>query len=110
MLRLVFKIKNKSQTPTTMKVKNLLLTAIFCSAYSFAQVGVGTTTQEGALDVSSTTSGFVPPRVALTDLTVAAPVLNPQGGGLANGTLVWNTNLLVNDFLSTLYVFLLLII
>jgi len=91
LLRLVFKIKNKSQTPTTMKVKNLLLTAIFCSTYSFAQVGVGTTTPEGALDVSSTTSGFVPPRVALTALNVAAPVVNPQGGLPATGTIVWNT-------------------
>lgn len=84
--------KQESQTPTTMEVKKLLLAALFCGAYSFAQVGVGTTTPEGALDVSSTTSGFIPPQVALTNLTVAAPVLNPQGGALANGTLVWNTN------------------
>lgn len=75
-----------------MEVKKLLLAAIFCSSYSFAQVGVGTTTPRGALDVSSTTSGFIPPQVSLTDLTIAAPVLNPQGGALANGTLVWNTN------------------
>lgn len=75
-----------------MEVKKLLLAAIFCSCYSFAQVGVGTTTPRGALDVSSTTSGFIPPQVSLTDLTIAAPVLNPQGGALANGTLVWNTN------------------
>jgi len=84
--------KQESQTPTTMEVKKLLLAALFCGAYSFAQVGVGTTTPRGALDVSSATSGFIPPQVALTDLTVAAPVLNPQGGALANGTLVWNTN------------------
>lgn len=75
-----------------MEVKKLLLAALFCGVYSFAQVGVGTTTPRGALDVSSATSGFIPPQVALTDLTVAAPVLNPQGGALANGTLVWNTN------------------
>lgn len=75
-----------------MEVKKLLLATIFCSCFSFAQVGVGTTTPRGALDVSSTTSGFIPPQVALTDLTIAAPVLNPQGGALANGTLVWNTN------------------
>lgn len=46
-----------------MEVKKLLLAAIFCSSYSFAQVGVGTTTPRGALDVSSTTSGFIPPQV-----------------------------------------------
>jgi hypothetical protein len=31
------------------------------------------------------------PRVALTSKAVAAPVVNPQGGALAAGTLVWNT-------------------
>lgn len=55
-----------------------------------AQVGVGTTTPEGALDVSSTTNGFIPPRVSLTATNVAAPVVNPQGGALVAGTTVWN--------------------
>jgi hypothetical protein len=56
-----------------------------------AQVGVGTTTPAGALDVNSTTNGFIPPRVALTATNVAAPVVNPQGGALVAGTIVWNT-------------------
>lgn len=56
-----------------------------------AQVGVGTTTPAGALDVSSTTNGFIPPRVSLTATNVAAPVVNPQGGALVAGTTVWNT-------------------
>lgn len=55
-----------------------------------AQVGVGTTTPAGALDVSSTTNGFIPPRVSLTATNVAAPVVNPQGGALVAGTTVWN--------------------
>ena len=57
-----------------------------------AQVGVGTTTPAGALDIASTTNGLIPPRVALTATNVAAPVVNPQGGALVAGTLVWNTN------------------
>lgn len=57
-----------------------------------AQVGVGTTTPAGALDIASTTNGLIPPRVALTATNVAAPVVNPQGGALVPGTLVWNTN------------------
>ncbi|MCG2610620.1 hypothetical protein LZZ90_03770 [Flavobacterium sp. SM15] len=57
-----------------------------------AQVGIGTTTPRGALDINSSTSGFVPPQVSLTSLIVAAPVVNPQGGALARGTIVWNTN------------------
>ncbi|UPQ80032.1 hypothetical protein M0M57_04150 [Flavobacterium azooxidireducens] len=57
----------------------------------FAQVGVGTTTPQGALDVNSTTNGMLIPRVTLTSAIVANPVVNPQGGALQNGTLVYNT-------------------
>lgn len=59
-----------------------------------AQVGVGTNNPAGALDLNPTiptNHGFIPPRVALTDAVTAAPVTNPQGGALANGTLVYNT-------------------
>lgn len=58
---------------------------------TFAQVGVGTTTPAGALDINSTTNGFIPPRVVLSATNIAAPVVNPQGGGLVAGTIVWNT-------------------
>lgn len=75
--------------------KKLLFTTLICTAinfYSHAQVGVGTTTPNGALDVSSTTNGFVPPRVALSATNVAAPISNPNGGGNpVAGTIVWNT-------------------
>lgn len=74
----------------TMK-KIILTLALFSSVIGFSQVGVGTTTPNGALDVSSTTNGFVPPRVALTATNVQAPVLNPQGGVIPAGTIVWNT-------------------
>jgi len=56
-----------------------------------AQVGIGTTTPRGALEISSSTNGFVPPQVALTSVTASAPVVNPQTGALANGTMVYNT-------------------
>jgi hypothetical protein len=69
----------------------LLLTTLLLSIGLFAQVGVGTTTPRGALEVNSTTSGLLPPRVVLTALNVASPVLNPQGGALIAGTLIWNT-------------------
>ncbi|WP_430400198.1 hypothetical protein [Flavobacterium sp.] len=74
-----------------MKRKLLLITFI-SSIGLFAQVGVGTTTPRGALDINSSTTGMIPPRVALTATNVAAPVVNPQGGALVAGTLVWNTN------------------
>ncbi len=64
---------------------------LFVSFTCISQVGVGTTTPNGALDVNSSTNGFVPPRVALTATNVQAPVLNPQGGVIPAGTIVWNT-------------------
>lgn len=67
----------------------LLLASIGVSA----QVGIGTTTPRGALEINSSTNGFVAPQVALTSTTTAAPVVNPQDGGSPlSGTLVYNTN------------------
>lgn len=74
-------------------MKKQILIGLFFFSVSLAhsQVGIGTTTPTGALDISSTIYGFIPPRVALTSTTVAAPVLNPQTGALVSGTIVWNT-------------------
>lgn len=75
-----------------MKIKLLpIIFLTFITFNVFSQVGVGTTAPEGALDVKSTTNGFLPPRVSLTSIIVAAPVVNPQGLPLAAGTIVWNT-------------------
>jgi hypothetical protein len=60
-----------------------------CS-YCFSQVGINTVNPEGALDVASSTSGFVPPRVQLTSISLAAPVVNPNSGSIPPGTIVWN--------------------
>ncbi|MAY22304.1 MAG: hypothetical protein CMC74_05965 [Flavobacteriaceae bacterium] len=54
-------------------------------------VGVGTNTPNGLLDLSSSTMGMIPPRVALTSTLTEAPVVNPQGGSLLAGTCVYNT-------------------
>ncbi|WP_320815257.1 hypothetical protein [Flavobacterium sp.] len=67
-----------------------LLTLSICTI-TFAQVGVGTTTPQGALDISSSTTGLIPPRVSLTSTIIEAPVINPQGGSIIAGTTVWNT-------------------
>lgn len=72
-----------------MKKYLLIFTYIVCFS-SFAQVGVGTLTPNGALDVSSSTHGIVPPRVQLTSTLVEAPVTNPTGSALVPGTFVWN--------------------
>ncbi len=81
-----------NQIKISHQMKNIYLSLLtFLGVTCFAQVGVGTTTPNGALDVSSSTNGFVPPRVALTATNVQAPVLNPQGGVIPAGTIVWNT-------------------
>lgn len=77
------------------KVITLLLLTI---NYTFAQVGIGTTSPEGALDIKNTTQGLLPPRVALTATNIASPVINPAGGLLPSGTLVYNTNTTTGNY------------
>ena len=78
-------------------MKSFLLFALFfISNTFFAQIGINTTSPRGALEVNSSTNGFIPPQVALTSSTTALPITNPQTGALANGTLVWNSNT-IND-------------
>jgi hypothetical protein len=76
-------------------MKKLYLTLIvtFCFYMANAQVGIGTTSPEGELDVVSTQHGVVFPRLALISRNVAPPVSNPQGGLLSLGTLVYNTTI-----------------
>lgn len=69
---------------------NLSCLALFGAMVAHAQVGVGTTTPRAALEIHATDGGILIPRVQLTSPTVAAPVSNPQGGALLEGTLVYN--------------------
>ena len=72
-----------------------------------AQVGIGTTLPQGALDLKTTTTGLVYPKVALTSTTVQAPVINPTGPNLEPGTVVYNTGYTqtgTNDVTPGLYV------
>lgn len=70
----------------------LCVCALLLSTNTWSQVGINTTAPEGILDVTSTTQGVVFPRVSLTSTAVASPVLNPQGGSIKAGTVVYNTN------------------
>lgn len=70
----------------------LFLICAFSPIFATAQVGIGTTNPEAALDITSTTTGFLMPRVALTDINIAAPVINPASGALEVGTMVFNTS------------------
>lgn len=61
------------------------------SATASTSVGIGTTIPNGVFDVSSTTNGILIPRVALTNVLLQAPIVNPQGGALPPSTMVYNT-------------------
>lgn len=68
------------------------LSLLFCTI-GIAQVGIGTSNPQGMLDMqANSTMGIIYPRVALTATNVAAPVINPNGGNLVAGTVVYNTN------------------
>jgi hypothetical protein len=68
-----------------------VLLLVFLFNTSEAQVGLQTNEPKGALDIDSSDSGVLLPRIALTSLTTAAPVTNPNGGVLVDGTMIWNT-------------------
>lgn len=68
-----------------------LLTLLFSPTIQ-AQIGIGTTTPEGAIDVAGSNYGLLFPRVALQSTRDVTTVVNPNGGNLAAGTTVFNTN------------------
>jgi len=74
-----------------MKNLTFMCAVLLCTAHAYAQVGIGTTSPEGALDITSSNSGVVVPRVALISKDSPDPIINPQSGLPADGTLVWNT-------------------
>lgn len=77
-------------------MKNITCLSIWiCSLLTLsslsAQVGIGTITPRGALEISSSTNGFLPPQVQLTSTNTAAPVVNPNTpDAVAAGTIVYN--------------------
>lgn len=77
-------------------LKNITLVAVILMSTTTlvnAQVGIGIETPEGMLDLQNSDSyGFVFPKASLTASNVAAPVTNPSGGALVEGTVVFNTS------------------
>jgi hypothetical protein len=69
----------------------ILLFLLFFFNFLNAQIGIGTITPNGVLDIDSSTQGILMPRVALTASNSASPVTNPAGGSLVSGTIVYNT-------------------
>jgi len=73
-----------------MKLKLLIPLFFIANIAMRAQVGIGITSPNAGLDVSSTTTGLLIPRVSLTNLLIEAPVLNPQGGAIPISTLIYH--------------------
>ena len=70
---------------------------------SLAQVGINTTDPKGIVDFNSTTLGVVYPNVALLTTDNPLPVVNPQGGTIVPGTVVYNTNTTNNGSVTDVY-------
>lgn len=79
MFTIIYKINKK------MIKKYLFILIQFIYFFNYAQIGIGTTTPQGALDVTSTSDGLLIPRVALVD-TVTPVVETPT-----QSELVFNT-------------------
>jgi len=71
--------------------KLLFFATIMYSTFFYGQVGIGNTTPEAGLDISSTDQGVLIPRIALTSTADATSVVNPNGGALVVSTMVFNT-------------------
>jgi hypothetical protein len=82
----------KTKTYHVMKKLIYFIISLLSLSSIHAQVGIGTITPRGALEVNSTTNGLVSPQVALTATNATAPVVNPQTAGAPiAGTIVYNT-------------------
>lgn len=81
---IIFELK----TNHNMKYIKILILVLSYTCVN-AQVGIGTTTPDPSsiLDVTATDKGMLTPRISLTDITIAAPIITP-----AIGLLVYNTN------------------
>ena len=66
-------------------MKKLTFTLFFINALCFAQVGIGTTSPQGALEIISTTDGLLIPKVALSSTTTAT-IITPT-----KAEIVYNT-------------------
>ena len=84
-----------------MKKIFFILNVLLIASFADAQTGIGTTTPNASakLDVSSTTQGFLPPRVTLTGTNDNTTIKNSAGTSItpATGLLVYNTATTTTD-------------
>jgi hypothetical protein len=68
-----------------------LLLCVGWATTAYSQIGIGTTTPQGAVDLAGSNYGLLFPRVALTGTTDITTITNPNGGNITAGTVVFNT-------------------
>lgn len=85
-MKTLFNIKTKLKKSIFMIIIGLSINM------NYGQVGINTTSPQGMLEVNSNNQGVVLPKVQLTDINTALPVVNPNGVNLSIGTIVYNTN------------------
>ena len=73
-------------------MKNTFFALFLITSFNLlAQVGIGNTDPQAALDIQSGSQGILLPRVELASVSDNTTVINPKGGALAESTLVYNT-------------------
>lgn len=76
--------------PLKNHLRIVALATLICITSTQAQVGIGTTTPQGALDISSSGGGLVLPRTNLLSKLDILSVINPQGGNPVPGTIIYD--------------------
>jgi len=81
-----------SLTKNLLKSNFVLYLFVFIQSIN-AQVGIETTSPEAALDIASTNAGVLLPRFSLASINDTSVIINPNGGAIATGTLIFNDGL-----------------
>lgn len=77
--------------PQITYMRLLVFTGIISSFSSVAQVGIGTTSPQGALDINSSNGGLVMPRTNLTSVNDISTITTPTGEIPVEGTIIYDT-------------------
>ncbi|MDI1256783.1 MAG: hypothetical protein PSV16_11860 [Flavobacterium sp.] len=73
-------------------MKKIIITLLL-PFFATAQVGIGTSSPEGALDIKNTQNGVLMVRTSLTSATDVTTITNPNGGALVVSTIVYSDGL-----------------